>query len=252
MSRREGEGVEKEADTFAAYLLMPLHDFRARIHPDAKPTIDDLSDCATRYGVSLTAAVLRWLEYTNRRSLFIVSNDDYAIWAKASGPAFRSGRFIRTRNTMYELPPASLVRTRPEDLDMKVGVKQPAGVSFDEPAEEMCVTSTRHVLDMTLLHLGTDWPGPGIRMPTPRMSSIVCREVRAMTYHPLLFVIAEFNRQVQPLIVWRSGPTGAGKSSLAEVLGSRGWGVVSEFIDPDIFAGFSADPIGIVRPCRHP
>ncbi|MDB5531500.1 MAG: hypothetical protein JWR51_4603 [Devosia sp.] len=156
VSRREGEGVEKEADTFAAYLLMPLHDFRARIHPDAKPTIDDLSDCAIRYGVSLTAAVLRWLEYTNRRSLFIVSNDDYAIWAKASGPAFRSGRFIRTRNTMYELPPASLVRTRPDDLDMKVGVKQPAGVWFDEPAEEMCVTSTRHELDMTLLHLGTD------------------------------------------------------------------------------------------------
>ncbi|WP_299753379.1 deoxynucleoside kinase [Devosia sp.] len=42
--------------------------------------------------------------------------------------------------------------------------------------------------------------------------------------------------------MWLSGPTGAGKSSLAEVLGSRGWGVVSEFIDPDIFAGFSADP----------
>jgi len=44
--------------------------------------------------------------------------------------------------------------------------------------------------------------------------------------------------------VWLSGPTGAGKSSLAEVLRIRGWGVVSEHIDPDIFAGFSADPHG--------
>lgn len=156
VSRREGEGVEKEADTFAAYLLMPLHDFRARIPPDAKPTIDELSECALRYGVSLTAAVLRWLEYTNRRSLFVVSNEEYAIWAKASDPAFKSGRFIRTRNSMYELPPASLARMRPKDVDMKIGIKQPAGVWFDEPVDEMCVSSARHELDMTLLHLGTD------------------------------------------------------------------------------------------------
>ena len=33
---RSGEDLEKEADTFAAYLLMPLDDFRAHIAADAE------------------------------------------------------------------------------------------------------------------------------------------------------------------------------------------------------------------------
>lgn len=98
--RREVEGLEKEADTFAAYLLMPLHDFRARIPPDHKPTLEELGGCAERYGVSLTAAILRWLEYTHRRSLLVVSNEGYAHWAKASDPAYKSGRFIRTKGVL--------------------------------------------------------------------------------------------------------------------------------------------------------
>ena len=43
VTRREGKGIEKEADEFAAGLLMPLDDFRARIGPDDKPSMDDLA-----------------------------------------------------------------------------------------------------------------------------------------------------------------------------------------------------------------
>ncbi|QYO75602.1 ImmA/IrrE family metallo-endopeptidase [Devosia salina] len=152
--RREVEGIEKEADTFAAFLLMPLHDFRALIPPDHKPTLEELGDCARRYGVSLTAAILRWLEYTNRRSMLVVSNEGFARWAKASGPAFRSGKFIRTRASVFELPGASLVATMGADVDPTVVVRQSAGVWFDEPVEESCIASSRYEMQLTLLHLG--------------------------------------------------------------------------------------------------
>lgn len=153
--RREVEGIEKEADTFAAFLLMPLHDFRALIPPDHKPTFEELGECAKRYGVSLTAAILRWLEYTNRRSILVVSNEGFARWAKASGPAFRSGKFIRTRASVFELPGASLVATMGADVDPTVVVRQSAGVWFDEPVEESCIASSRYEMELTLLHLGT-------------------------------------------------------------------------------------------------
>lgn len=153
--RREVEGIEKEADTFAAFLLMPLHDFRALIPPDHKPTIEELGECARRYGVSLTAAILRWLEYTNRRSILVVSNEGFARWAKASDAAYRSGRFIRTRGTVFELPAASLVATMGADVDPAFVVKQPPGVWFDERVEESCIASSRYEMELTLLHLGT-------------------------------------------------------------------------------------------------
>ena len=44
------------------------------------------------------------------------------------------------------------------------------------------------------------------------------------------------------MILWFSGPTGAGKSSLAKALEGRGWTVIKEAIDTGLFANFSADP----------
>lgn len=158
VSRRSGKGVEKEADTFAAYLLMPLHDFRAQIPPDRKPTIDELGTCATRYGVSLMAAILRWLEYTHRRSLFVVSREGFALWAKASDPAYRSGRFIRTRQMLYELPASARCVVGPIDVEARHGVKHPAGVWFDEPVEEVSVSSEELDMVLTILHLGAGGP----------------------------------------------------------------------------------------------
>lgn len=45
------------------------------------------------------------------------------------------------------------------------------------------------------------------------------------------------------MIIWLSGPTGAGKSTLASALEPRGWAVVREVIDPKSFAEFTNDPV---------
>jgi hypothetical protein len=64
--------METEADLFASYLLMPIDDFRTQV---AEKTIDMdlLGQCAERYGVSLTAVVLKWLEFTSQRALMVMS-----------------------------------------------------------------------------------------------------------------------------------------------------------------------------------
>jgi hypothetical protein len=155
VTQRNGIGIEKEADTFAAFLLMPFHDFRARIPADRKPTLDELSQAATRYGVSLTAAVLRWLEYTQRRSVFVVSREGYALWAKASDPAFKSGIFIRTKTTPpFELPRGAAGADGGVRLESRVELSHPAGIWFNEPVEELTILSEEHDIVLTLLHLG--------------------------------------------------------------------------------------------------
>lgn len=157
----DGEGIEREADLFAANLLMPLHDFRRTLPARSRTGFDQLGMLAQRYGVSLTAAVLRWLEYTETRALVVVSNEGFALWSKPSGPALKSGAFIRTKNTMYELPARSAAVMGQFTQETYSGIAQPAGTWFREPIVEMCVRSPRHDREITLLHL--DGLGPKVQ-----------------------------------------------------------------------------------------
>jgi hypothetical protein len=154
---RDGGDLEAEADEFAAYLLMPLDDFRRQIPSDADPTLDDLSAVAERYGVSLIACVLRWLEYTTRRSMLVIARDGFILWARASEPAFKSGLFIRTRNVPpVEVPLASLLG-RADIADIgREGVQHPPGVWFNEDCTEITIHSDKFDQSLAILHFGRD------------------------------------------------------------------------------------------------
>lgn len=147
-----GRDIEKEANEFAATLLMPLDDFRRFIPSDNLANLERLGKAAERYGVSLTAAALRWLEYTNCRAMLIASVDGFALWGKSSEAALKSGRFIRTKNEMFELPTASMAARKEFGDDALTGIRQPAGVWFPEPAIEMCMRTDRYDFELTLLH----------------------------------------------------------------------------------------------------
>jgi hypothetical protein len=157
VTQRSGSGIEKEADEFAAYLLMPFDDFRGRISATDKPGIDELSGCAERYGVSLIAAALRWLEYTDRRAVFVVSRDGGAVWSKSSDAAFRSGRFFRTAKETFMLPNTTLAARGEFDASGRATGTLPPGVWFPEETEEMSVRSNRYDLTLTLLHLPKEY-----------------------------------------------------------------------------------------------
>lgn len=156
--RRDGSGIEQEADEFSAALLMPFHDFRRQLPAKSRADFETLSRLAKRYGVSLTAAILRWLEYTETRAIMVVSNEGFAHWAKPSGPALKSRRFIRTKNTVYELPSQAFAARRDYSDDALTGIMQQADVWFPEPVHEMCFRSDRYDQEITVLQFETDGP----------------------------------------------------------------------------------------------
>jgi hypothetical protein len=145
--------VEREANEFAAWLLMPLDDFRKQIAPKDKPDFDAIGSCADRYEVSLVAAVLRWLRYTDRRAVFVTSVDGYVKWAWSSDAAFKSGVFIRTSRGPVELPAGSAAGQEQFTPEARSGVDHAAGVWFNERIREHSFRSEKYDTAYTLLHL---------------------------------------------------------------------------------------------------
>jgi IrrE N-terminal-like domain len=153
---RNGVEIEHEANEFAATLLMPLDDFRRQIPVKSRPDFEQLNACASRYDVSLVATILRWLRYTERRAIIVVSRDGYMKWAWSSEPALKSGRYFRTSASTIEVPPLSAVGRGAFTDDARSGIDHSAGIWFDEPVTELSIRSTRHDLNYTLLHLNND------------------------------------------------------------------------------------------------
>jgi len=146
--------VERQANVFAATLLMPLDDFRRQITPRVKPTIDDIGECAERYQVSLTAAALCWLRYTERRSVLVTSRDGFILWSRSSPRALKTGLVIRTANVPPVPVPEASLPAQPDRLnDGNSAVTHGTGVWFNEPCEEIALISDRYDLAISLLHL---------------------------------------------------------------------------------------------------
>jgi hypothetical protein len=153
---RNGTELEEEADTFAAYLLMPFGDFRRQLLPGAIPTLDDLGALADRYGVSLISCILRWLEYTERRSMLVISRDEYVLWSKSSDPAFKTGHYMRTRSgPPIEVPAQSLIGRRDMADIARDGILHPPGVWFEEECTELTLHSDRYDQVISVLLFGS-------------------------------------------------------------------------------------------------
>ncbi|MDC4880068.1 ImmA/IrrE family metallo-endopeptidase [Acinetobacter baumannii] len=147
--------IETEANKFSSYLLMPIDDFRRQI--DQTQLIQSLSLCALRYGVSLTAAILKWLEFTEESVILINSRDGFMNWAVSSRSAKNNGAFFKTKKNIIEIPEQSLASNSlvPEE---KNGEKVQANIWFpyahkDASVIEYKITSERfdHILTLILL-----------------------------------------------------------------------------------------------------
>lgn len=149
------KNIEAQADQFASYLLMPLDDYRAQL--PSKVDLDAFDHCSDRYGVSLTAAILKWLEYTDDNAVLVRSSDGFINWAKPSARALKAGAFIRTRNKVVAVPPGSLAAN--EDVrHERQGAEILANVWFrhaapDMTLREMKVTSEKYGSIWSLLCL---------------------------------------------------------------------------------------------------
>ncbi len=160
------EGIEEQADKFAATLLMPLDDFRAQVAEEVDFNL--LGACADRYGVSLTAATLRWLEHTTTPALLVVHRDGFIRWAKSSQAAMSQGAFFRTKRAVISVPDGTLATNSSVSLE-KHGTKIPAQAWFPHASADGFVTEMKISADaydwvMTLLVLPrgmSAWPPDG-------------------------------------------------------------------------------------------
>lgn len=157
------QSLEAEADEFASYLLMPLNDYRQQVNTAVD--LDLMGHCADRYGVSLTAAILKWLSYTDETAVAIVSTEGFMKWAWSSQPAFRAGAFFKTKSQTIAIPAGSIAGDASIQHERK-GVEVPATAWFPHAhpqlsAREMKLWSEQYESVITLLVLprGTDvWP----------------------------------------------------------------------------------------------
>lgn len=112
--------IEIQADAFASYLLMPIDDFRLQL--PLQVDLEVLGRCAMRYGVSLTAAVLRWIQFTEEKAMMIVSRDGFVDWAWSSQSAASAGAFFKSRKQTIEIPMGTLAADRSVTVE-RVGIE---------------------------------------------------------------------------------------------------------------------------------
>jgi IrrE N-terminal-like domain len=159
----DDQDIEAQADEFASYLLMPLNDYRQQVSGPVE--LDMMGHCADRYGVSLTAAILKWLSYTDEKALIIMSTDGYMKWAWSSRPALKAGAFYRTRGRPVPIPAGSIAGNQ-EIVSERHGVNVLASVWFPHAEPQMSLREMKLYSDhydtvITLLVLprvATVWP----------------------------------------------------------------------------------------------
>lgn len=105
--------MEAEANKFASMVLMPADDFREQTKDFRKPTLAQFEVLRDRYQVSLTAAVLKWLDLTPRRAMLVVAKDGFIDWARSSPALLKSGVFYRARKETIAIPDKSLAALGP-------------------------------------------------------------------------------------------------------------------------------------------
>lgn len=148
------KALEREADTFASYLLMPIDDFRARVK-NQHITLDVLSVCATRYGVSMTAAILKWVEFTDAPVVVVKGSEGMVDWWRASSSA-KNYCYGSLRRGM-ELPANSLASNpviASSLADYRIGIHHLPGVWFSNmPVREMLISSDQYDMTISVLVL---------------------------------------------------------------------------------------------------
>lgn len=111
----QNEGLEKEANEFAAHLLMPP-DIVRQFDEERVFSHEAVSDLAAEQGVSRAAAAYRWIELSNRRIGFAISRDGFFNNGRASDNAYRQGVFFRQGDEVPERSLITQVRSEGEEI----------------------------------------------------------------------------------------------------------------------------------------
>jgi hypothetical protein len=152
---KDDHDIEAQSDLFASYLLMPLDDYRKQV--SSIIDLDLFGHCADRYGVSLTAAILKWLQYTDEKAVLVISNDGFINWSWSSESAAKAGAFFKTRSNIIPVPNGSLASDQTIKHNKK-GAEIPVSVWFPQAnphisLREMKISAEKYDEVMSLLFL---------------------------------------------------------------------------------------------------
>jgi hypothetical protein len=145
-ARAEHRQREREADEFASYLLMPLDDYRLQT-VSASMSIDLLKHLSDRYGVSFTAAALKWLESTELCAATVIATNGFINWCSRSDAAMKAGIFYQAGT---ELPAASIA-ARGDHAQRNEGTTLAAGVWSNSPVREIAIFADHYEMTISLL-----------------------------------------------------------------------------------------------------
>ena len=151
--------IEAQANTFASFLLMPLDDVREQVNGNSVD-LDLMGHLADRYDVSLTAAILKWLDMTPKRAMIVIGKDGFIDWAWCSKSLLKSGIFYKARQNLTALPDASLAARGDLLIDNRTGVVHPKDIWVgNEEVREMTTFSKQGQMSISLLLYPDDAPG---------------------------------------------------------------------------------------------
>lgn len=139
---------ESEANRFASFLLMPTDDFRLQIEKETI-SIDLLSGCANRYGVSLIAAILKWIDFTDEAALLAIARDDFICWAYSTKSARKFGVYKRKG---MPIPEETLLRIKGCSSQKYQNIRVSNGIWHPHlEAEESVVISDQYDMSIILI-----------------------------------------------------------------------------------------------------
>jgi len=137
---------EREADDFASYLLMPLDDFRRQVGKSPM-TFGLLRHCAERYQVSLTAAALKWIEYTEACATLVVATNGFVSWCRRSAAAKAASIYFPSGMAL----PSGSIAALGEAAQVSEGAALPPGVWGRSPVREIAIFADRYEMTFSLL-----------------------------------------------------------------------------------------------------
>lgn len=143
--------LEAEANEFASYLLMPRNLFEDQMKGETL-NLHLMQHVADHFDVSITAALLKWISFTSKRAMIVVTRDGFVKWAKPSDAAFKSGLFLAYKKNTIELPAQSLAARRDPLFDNEAGTDHAVGIwPFKEGVREMTLLADSYDMTISLL-----------------------------------------------------------------------------------------------------
>lgn len=142
------KAMEQEADQFASHILMPTQDFDNQIRR-ADFTKDLLQHCTERYGVSRTAAALKWVDRTTDCAAVVAATNGFVLWNWRSKRARQRGIWFDRGS---ELPQDAWAASPSLVVKDTHGIQHDEGVWHDqEPVREVAIIAPRHEMTISIL-----------------------------------------------------------------------------------------------------